>query len=67
MNTLRTGILMAALMGLFMAVGALVGGSSGMLIAFFFAAAMNLFSYWNSDKVLLSMYGARQVDAGASR
>jgi heat shock protein HtpX len=55
---------MAALMGLFMAVGALVGGSSGMLIAFFFAAAMNLFAYWNSDKVLLSMYGARQVDAG---
>jgi heat shock protein HtpX len=66
MNTLRTGILMAALMGLFMAVGALVGGSSGMLIAFFFAAAMNLFAYWNSDKVLLSMYGARQVDAGTA-
>jgi heat shock protein HtpX len=66
MNTLRTGILMAVLMGLFMAVGALVGGSSGMLIAFFFAAAMNLFAYWNSDKVLLSMYGARQVDAAAA-
>jgi heat shock protein HtpX len=63
MNTLRTGILMAALMGLFVAVGALVGGTSGMLIAFCFAAAMNLFAYWNSDKVLLSMYGARQVDA----
>jgi heat shock protein HtpX len=66
MNTLRTGILMAALMGLFVAVGALVGGTSGMLIAFCFAAAMNLFAYWNSDRVLLSMYGARQVDAGSA-
>jgi heat shock protein HtpX len=63
MNTLRTGILMAAMTGLFLAVGALVGGSTGMLIAFGMAAAMNLFAYWNSDKVLLSMYGAKQVDA----
>jgi heat shock protein HtpX len=63
MNTLRTGILMAALTGLFLAVGALVGGSTGMLIAFGIALAMNLFAYWNSDKVLLSMYGAQQVDA----
>jgi heat shock protein HtpX len=65
MNTLRTGILMAAMTGLFLAVGALVGGSTGMLVAFAMALAMNLFAYWNSDKVLLSMYGARQVD-GAS-
>jgi heat shock protein HtpX len=63
MNTLRTGILMAALTGLFLAVGALVGGGTGMLIAFGMALAMNLFAYWNSDKVLLSMYGAQQVDA----
>jgi heat shock protein HtpX len=63
MNTLRTGILMAAMTGLFLAVGALVGGGTGMLIAFGIALAMNLFAYWNSDKVLLSMYGARQVDA----
>jgi heat shock protein HtpX len=63
MNTLRTGILMAALTGLFLAAGALVGGGTGMLIAFGMALAMNLFAYWNSDKVLLSMYGARQVDA----
>src|SRR2546423_14249185 len=66
MNTLRTGILMAALTGLFLAVGALVGGGTGMLIAFGMALAMNLFAYWNSDKVLLSMYGARQVDAGSA-
>ncbi len=62
MNTLRTGMLMAALTGLFLAVGALIGGSQGMMIAFAFALATNLFAYWNSDKVLLSMYGARQVD-----
>jgi heat shock protein HtpX len=65
MNTLRTGILMAAMTGLFLAVGALVGGSTGMLIAFAMALAMNLFAYWNSDKVLLRMYGARQVDAAS--
>src|SRR5882672_12561312 len=63
MNTLRTGILMAALTGLFLAVGAVLGGGTGLMIAFVFALATNLFAYWNSDKVLLSMYGARQVDA----
>ena len=63
MNTLRTGILMAALTGIFLAVGGLLGGSTGMVIAFGFALATNLFAYWNSDKVLLSMYGARRVDA----
>ena len=63
MNTLRTGILMAAMTGLFLAVGALVGGGTGMLIAFGMALVMNLFAYWISDKVLLSMYGAKQVDA----
>jgi len=55
MNTLRTGILMAALTGLFLAVGALVGGGTGVAVAFAMALAMNLFAYWNSDKVLLSM------------
>ncbi len=63
MNTLRTGMLMAALTGLFLVVGAMIGGTNGMLMAFAFAAATNLFAYWNSDKVLLSMYGARQIDA----
>src|SRR3984885_4652126 len=63
MNTLRTGILMAALTGLFLAVGGVLGGSTGMAIALAFALATNLFAYWNSDKVLLSMYGAHPVDA----
>src|ERR1700743_1679976 len=62
MNILRTGLLMAALMGLFLFVGYLIGGPAGMLIAFLFAAGTNLFAYWNSDKVLLSMYGARPAE-----
>jgi heat shock protein HtpX len=66
MNTLRTGILMAGLMGLFLVIGGLIGGAQGMLIAFVIAAGMNMFAYWNSDKVLLSMYGARQVDAASA-
>ena len=66
MNTLRTGILMAALTGLFLAVGGAIGGANGMVIAFAFALATNLFAYWNSDKVLLSMYGAREVDAASA-
>jgi heat shock protein HtpX len=59
----RTAILLAALTALFMGVGFLAGGQSGMLIAFGIAAAMNVFAYWNSDKMVLSMYGAREVDA----
>jgi heat shock protein HtpX len=63
MNYLRTAILLAGLTALFMGVGYLIGGSTGMLIAFVFAAGMNLFSYWNSDKMVLSMHGAHEVDA----
>lgn len=61
MNTLRTGILMAALTGLFLAMGFALGSGPGMAIAFVFAALANLWAYWNSDKALLSMYGARAV------
>lgn len=62
MNTMRTGLLMAGLMGLFLAVGYLLGREQGMFIAFVVAAGMNLFAYWNSDKMVLRMHGARQVD-----
>jgi heat shock protein HtpX len=62
MNTLRTGLLLAGLTGLFLAIGYLMGGQSGMLLAFLFAAGTNLFAYWNADKMVLSMQGARQVD-----
>ena len=61
MNLVKTGILLAAMTALFMGVGALLGGTSGMLIALVIAAAMNLFAYWNSDKIVLKMYGAREV------
>jgi heat shock protein HtpX len=62
MNYLRTAILLAGLTALFMAVGYLIGGQGGMLIALLIAAAMNLFSYWNADKLVLSMHGAHEVD-----
>jgi heat shock protein HtpX len=61
-NTMRTGLLMAAMMGLFLAVGYLLGREQGMLIAFVIAAGMNVFAYWNADKMVLRMHGARQVD-----
>ncbi len=63
MNLFKTVFLMSLLTGLFLVIGALIGGGPGMVIAFVLAAGMNLLAYWNSDKVLLSMYGARPVDA----
>jgi len=62
MNVFRTALLMAGLTGLFVAVGYLIGGEMGMLIAFGIAAAMNFIAYWNSDKAVLAMYRAREVD-----
>jgi heat shock protein HtpX len=61
MNVMRTGFLLAALTGLFLAVGYLLGGNSGMLIALAFSIATNLFAYWNGDKMVLSMHGAEEV------
>src|SRR3954464_7339406 len=63
MNYVRTAILLAGLTALFMGVGYLIGGSSGAMIALVVAAGMNLFSYWNSDRMVLSMHGAQEVDA----
>jgi heat shock protein HtpX len=62
MSYFRTAILLAGLTGLFMGVGFLIGGSNGALIALLFAAGMNLFAYWNSDRLVLSMHGATEVD-----
>jgi len=53
---------MAGLTALFVTVGFLIGGLGGMGIAFLFALGSNLFAYWNADKIVLSMYGAREVD-----
>lgn len=61
-NHFRTFVLLAALTALFMGVGYVIGGPTGMALAFVFAAAMNLVSYWNADRIVLSMYRARAVD-----
>ncbi|ESX26055.1 zinc metalloprotease HtpX [Mesorhizobium sp. M1148] len=63
MSTLRTTMLLAAMTALFMGVGFLIGGTGGMMIAFLVAAGTNLFSYWNADKMVLSMNRAVEVNA----
>ncbi len=60
-NWLKTTLLMAAIVALFGAVGMLLGGATGMLIALLLGGAMNLFAYWNSDKMVLRMYNAQEV------
>jgi heat shock protein HtpX len=62
-NTLRTFTLLAALTAIFVGIGYSMGGLNGMIIAFGLAVAMNAFSYWNSDKIVLKMYRAQAVDA----
>ena len=66
MSTMRAGLLLAAMTGLFLAVGYLIGGAQGMAIAFLVAVGMNAFAYWNADKMVLGMYGAKQVDAASA-
>jgi heat shock protein HtpX len=61
-NLMKTAILMAAITALFMLVGRALGGSSGMMLALVVALGMNLFSYWFSDKIVLKMYNAQEVD-----
>jgi len=65
-NLLKTAILMAAITALFMAIGALLGGRSGMMFALAIAIAMNFFSYWFSDKLVLRMYNAHEVDEASA-
>ncbi|MFN3749596.1 MAG: zinc metalloprotease HtpX [Sphingorhabdus sp.] len=63
MNMLKTTMLLAALTALFMALGYTLGGSGGAVISLLVAAGMNLFTYWNADKIVLKMHNAREVDA----
>ncbi|MCA0176944.1 MAG: zinc metalloprotease HtpX [Proteobacteria bacterium] len=65
-NLLKTAVLMAAITALFMALGQMIGGRQGMMLALAVAVAMNFFSYWFSDKMVLKMYNARQVDAASA-
>ncbi len=61
-NWVKTAMLMAAIMALFGIVGGMIGGRSGMMLALIFGGAMNFFSYWFSDKMVLKMYNAQEVD-----
>lgn len=61
-NWFKTSILMAGIVVLFGTVGAALGGGQGMLIALLFAGAMNIYAYWFSDKIVLKMYNAQEVD-----
>jgi heat shock protein HtpX len=65
-NLLKTAVLMAAITALFMAIGALLGGRTGMMLALALAVAMNFFSYWFSDKLILRMYSAQEVDESSA-
>jgi heat shock protein HtpX len=65
-NWLKTSILMAGIIALFGVIGAMLGGKSGMLLALLFGGAMNIFSYWFSDKMVLRMYNAQEVDESSS-
>ena len=65
-NWIKTTILMAGIVALFGAMGAAIGGQQGMLIALVMGGAMNFWAYWFSDKMVLKMYKAREVDAASS-
>ena len=64
MSGLKTVVLLGALSGLFLTVGTVLGGQSGLVIAFGIAVVMNIGSYWFSDKIVLKMYRAQEVQAG---
>jgi heat shock protein HtpX len=66
MNYVKTAMLLAVLTAIFVALGGLIGGQTGMVFAFILSLGMNFFSYWNSDKMVLRMYGAHEVDAQSS-
>jgi heat shock protein HtpX len=61
-NTIKTTLLLGVLTGLILAIGRVLGGSQGIMIAFIFAAVMNFSAYWFSDKMVLRMYSAQPVD-----
>ncbi|MDZ4869136.1 MAG: zinc metalloprotease HtpX [Alphaproteobacteria bacterium] len=61
MNWTKTALLLAAMTSLFVGIGWLIGGPTGMVIAFVVALGMNAFAYWNSDKMVLNMYGAQEI------
>jgi heat shock protein HtpX len=65
-NWFKTGLLMAGILALFGAIGAVLGGQQGMLVALAIGGAMNFFTYWFSDKIVLRMYNAQEVDESSA-
>ena len=65
-NGFKTTMLLAALTALFMGLGYIFGGSGGAMIALVVAAGMNIFTFWNADKIVLRLHNAREVDARAA-
>ncbi|MDB5833431.1 MAG: protease HtpX [Caballeronia sp.] len=65
-NWVKTAMLMAAITALFVVIGGMIGGSKGMMLALLVALAMNFFSYWFSDKLVLKMYNAQEVDEASA-
>ena len=65
-NWLKTSVLMAAIMALFGVIGSYIGGPSGMMMALLFGGVMNIFAYWFSDKMVLRMYNAQEVDEASA-
>jgi heat shock protein HtpX len=66
MNLIKTTFLLTLLTLLLVAMGGAIGGKTGMIIAFLIAGGMNFFAYWNSDKIVLRMYNAREVSRAES-
>ena len=65
-NLMKTAVLMAAITALFMAIGSVLGGRLGLMLALVVALGMNFFSYWFSDKLVLKMYNAKEVDESSA-
>src|SRR6201747_577083 len=65
-NWVKTAMLMAAITALFVVIGGMIGGSKGMMLALLIALGMNFFSYWFSDKMVLRMYNAQEVDEASA-
>ena len=63
-NGLKTALLLGALSGVLLLIGEMLGGAQGLVFGFIVAGVMNFGSYWFSDKIVLRMYSAKQVDAG---
>jgi heat shock protein HtpX len=66
LNMMKTAMLLSALTALFMALGYMFGGAGGAMIALLIAGGMNLFTYWNADKIVLRMHNAREVDMASA-